>query len=156
MVLEFAHVLYFLLQRITVEPWGFCWSMMSLMNHLSTVNSPLLFLTIGDLLNMLLLMFAFHHIWQLNFSFCYWWLIQILNPCFFGMNDTKSLIDYSCCISCNFFFHICSFISQMLMDLASQCGQISGTGFGILSNTHLTMSTKYWWETRQTWMKVKG
>lgn len=34
--------------------------------------------------------------------------------------------------------------------------QTLGTGFVTLNNMLLTMSTRYWWETRLIWMKAKG
>ncbi|XP_063937927.1 BEL1-like homeodomain protein 1 isoform X3 [Daucus carota subsp. sativus] len=34
--------------------------------------------------------------------------------------------------------------------------KISGTGFVTLNNMLLIMYTRFWWETRLTWMKAKG
>nr|ABK96543.1 unknown [Populus trichocarpa x Populus deltoides] len=46
----------------------------------------------------------------------------------------------------------CSFMMLLMNHLST----ILGTGFATLNSMLLTMSTRYWWETKQTWMRAKG
>ena len=158
------------MQLTTEEPWVFCWCMMLLTSHLSTVTSLLvLFSTFG-------LHIAIANIWYvysirslvalsanlvryLVFTiicmYCCHLLLWSSAICF----CIFSFIVSDCCGSSFLFSKLLKlilYLFQFFMELFSLFVQTLRTGFATLNNMHLTMLTRYWWEIRLTWMKVKG